>query len=118
MVERLLERGKTSRRVDDNEETIRKRLHTFQLQTKPVINHYQQLDKIKKVRITGKGVFIVHALAIKFYYKFSQHTLRLMLQGQRVKCMKMSSASSVNYQLQRASIKSTSSLNPASAFYA
>lgn len=29
MVERLLERGKTSGRSDDNEETIRKRFETF-----------------------------------------------------------------------------------------
>ena len=50
MVERLLERGKTSGRVDDNEETIRKRFHTFQLQTKPVVDHYQRLGKVKMVR--------------------------------------------------------------------
>ena len=48
-MERLLERGKTSGRVDDNEETIRKRFHTFQEATLPVIEHYQQLDKVKKV---------------------------------------------------------------------
>ena len=35
MVERLMERGKTSGRVDDNEETIRKRFHTFQQATLP-----------------------------------------------------------------------------------
>ena len=29
MVGRLVERGKTSRRVDDNEETTRKRLNTY-----------------------------------------------------------------------------------------
>ena len=51
MVERLLERGKTSGRVDDNEETIRKRFNTFQQSTLPVIEHYQQKDKIKKVSI-------------------------------------------------------------------
>ena len=50
MVERLLERGKTSGRVDDNEETIRKRFHTFQQATLPVIEHYQQLNKVKLVR--------------------------------------------------------------------
>ena len=49
MVERLMERGKTSGRVDDNEETIRKRFHTFQQATLPVIEHYQQLDKVKQV---------------------------------------------------------------------
>lgn len=49
MVERLLERGKTSGRVDDNEETIRKRFHTFQQATLPVIEYYQQLSKVKQV---------------------------------------------------------------------
>ena len=49
MVERLLERGKTSGRVDDNEETIRKRFNTFQQSTLPVIEHYQQKGKVKKV---------------------------------------------------------------------
>ena len=48
-MERLLERGKTSGRVDDNEETIRKRFHTFQQATLPVIEHYQLLDKVKQV---------------------------------------------------------------------
>ena len=48
-MERLLERGKTSGRIDDNEETIRKRFHTFQQATLPVIEHYQQLDKVKQV---------------------------------------------------------------------
>ena len=49
MVERLQERGQTSGRVDDNEDTIRKRFRTFQQSTLPVIEHYQQLDKVKKV---------------------------------------------------------------------
>ena len=46
---RLVERGKTSGRVDDNEETIRKRLHTYQESTLPVIEHYQQMGRVKKV---------------------------------------------------------------------
>ena len=50
MVERLLERGKTSGRVDDNEETIRKRFNTFQQSTLPVIEHYQQQERLRKVR--------------------------------------------------------------------
>ncbi|KAG1693175.1 Adenylate kinase isoenzyme 1 [Nymphon striatum] len=40
MTKRLLHRGKTSGRVDDNEETIKKRLKTFHDLTKPVIDHY------------------------------------------------------------------------------
>lgn len=51
MVRRLLERGRTSGRVDDNEESIRKRLHTFQESTLPVIEHYQTSGRVRKVHI-------------------------------------------------------------------
>merc|ERR1739844_734547 len=40
MTERLLNRGKSSGRVDDNEETIKKRLNTFHEHSKPVIEAY------------------------------------------------------------------------------
>ena len=48
MKRRLLERGKTSGRSDDNEESIVKRLKVFNEQTKPVIDHYGKLDKVKR----------------------------------------------------------------------
>jgi UMP-CMP kinase len=41
MRSRLLERGKTSGRADDNEETIVKRFRTFLDQSKPVIEHFK-----------------------------------------------------------------------------
>jgi len=40
MTERLLNRGKSSGRADDNEETIKKRLNTFHQHSKPVIDAY------------------------------------------------------------------------------
>merc|ERR1712213_304104 len=40
MTQRLLNRGKTSGRVDDNVDTIKKRLATFHQHSKPVISHY------------------------------------------------------------------------------
>ena len=49
MKQRLLARGETSGRVDDNEETIAKRLETFENQTKPVIEYYESQNKVKKV---------------------------------------------------------------------
>eukprot|EP00118_Oscarella_pearsei_P003891 m.16183 g.16183 ORF g.16183 m.16183 type:complete len:962 (+) comp26771_c0_seq3:595-3480(+) len=49
MTQRLLERGKTSGRTDDNEETIKKRFHTFQDSTMPVLDYYQQKGKLKKI---------------------------------------------------------------------
>lgn len=51
-MERLKERGLTSGRTDDNEETIRKRLETFHQHTIPVISHYQQHDKVWEVSKT------------------------------------------------------------------
>lgn len=49
MKRRLLARGETSGRVDDNEETIDKRLETFENQTKPVIDYYDSRNNLKKV---------------------------------------------------------------------
>lgn len=40
MKERLLERGKTSGRADDNEATITKRLDTFHQHTQPILDHF------------------------------------------------------------------------------
>lgn len=53
MKQRLLARGETSGRVDDNEETILKRLETFENQTKPVIEYYETQSKVKKVLAEG-----------------------------------------------------------------
>lgn len=46
MRERLLARGQSSGRADDNEETIVKRFHTFLEQSKPVIDLYKVLPLI------------------------------------------------------------------------
>ncbi len=42
MTERLLERGKTSQRIDDNKESIVKRLKVYADQTMPVIERYKE----------------------------------------------------------------------------
>jgi UMP-CMP kinase len=49
VVQRLLERGKTSGRNDDNIETIQKRLLTYENQTRPIIDHFRTLDKVRQV---------------------------------------------------------------------
>ena len=49
MKSRLLKRAETSGRVDDNEETIVKRLKTFHNHTTPVIDYYDQQKKVCKV---------------------------------------------------------------------
>lgn len=40
VIKRLLNRGKTSGRADDNHETIKKRLQVYQTETKPVCTYY------------------------------------------------------------------------------
>jgi UMP-CMP kinase len=51
METRLLKRGETSGRQDDNIESIRKRFRTFQNETVGVIDYYQKQSKV--VRVDG-----------------------------------------------------------------
>ncbi|KZV91597.1 UMP-CMP kinase [Exidia glandulosa HHB12029] len=62
MLKRLLERGKTSGREDDNEESIKKRFVTYMEATMPVINYYRSLGKVAEVDSTA-SVEEVHAKA-------------------------------------------------------
>lgn len=50
MLERLLERGKTSGRTDDNIESIKKRFRTFIDTSMPVVEHFEKQSKVVKVR--------------------------------------------------------------------
>ncbi|GBG34782.1 Adenylate kinase [Hondaea fermentalgiana] len=49
MERRLLERGKTSGRSDDNLESIKKRFRTYQEETMPIIQHFQGQNKCFKI---------------------------------------------------------------------
>jgi len=53
LLSRLLERGKTSGRDDDNEESIKKRFRTYQEQTKPVIEYYANQGKVATINATA-----------------------------------------------------------------
>lgn len=54
LVRRLLERGKTSGRSDDNDESIiRNRFAVYKGETEPVASHYEKLNKFE--RIAGEG---------------------------------------------------------------
>lgn len=55
MVKRLLKRGETSGRVDDNEETIKKRLETYYKATEPVITFYKSRGIVRQVSRTHGG---------------------------------------------------------------
>ena len=53
LIERLVNRGKTSGRADDNEETIRKRLDVYNSQTAPLIEWYEKEGKRHAVKGYG-----------------------------------------------------------------
>ncbi|KAK2751956.1 hypothetical protein FQN55_008698 [Onygenales sp. PD_40] len=50
---RLLKRGETSGRDDDNEESIKKRFRTFVETSMPVVRHYEGLGKVVSVSAEG-----------------------------------------------------------------
>jgi adenylate kinase family enzyme len=60
MEKRLLERGKTSGRSDDNAETIKKRFDTFTNQTQPILAQYETKGQVVKVN-SERDVEEVHA---------------------------------------------------------
>ena len=47
--QRLIERGKTSGRSDDNEEAIKKRMVTYKSETLPVIDFYREKGTLTSV---------------------------------------------------------------------
>ncbi|KAI9489573.1 adenylate kinase-domain-containing protein [Zychaea mexicana] len=49
LVTRLLKRGESSGRIDDNIESIKKRFQTFKETSFPVIEYYEGKDKVRKV---------------------------------------------------------------------
>lgn len=49
MQERLINRGKTSGRTDDNTESIKKRFKTFVETSMPVVNYFEKQGKIINV---------------------------------------------------------------------
>jgi len=53
MLKRLLKRGETSGREDDNVESIKKRFHTYKEQTMPVIEYYAEQGKVAEIDSTA-----------------------------------------------------------------
>jgi len=53
MLKRILARGQTSGRDDDNEEIIKKRFRTYKSDTMPVINYYAKQKKVIEINSTG-----------------------------------------------------------------
>lgn len=53
MQQRLLNRGKTSGRADDNEESIKKRFKVFEETSMPVVEYFEKQGKVEKVGAVG-----------------------------------------------------------------
>jgi adenylate kinase len=53
MGNRLIERGKSSGRIDDNEETIKLRLKIFHEVTQPVVDFYKEKNKLQSVDVSS-----------------------------------------------------------------
>ena len=52
MQERLINRGKTSGRADDNTESIKKRFKTFVETSMPVVEYFEKKGKVVKIAAT------------------------------------------------------------------
>ena len=48
-VNRCLERGKSSGRSDDNEETLMKRIKTYNESTLPIVEHFDKMSMVKRI---------------------------------------------------------------------
>lgn len=85
MEERLLKRGETSGRTDDNSETIKKRFKTYIEKTLPVIEYYGNLNKVKKIDAT-RDVDIVFSDVCQMFGVMSGFPVakRHKTKGQRV----------------------------------
>ena len=53
MQKRLLQRGKTSGRTDDNEESIKKRFKVFVETSMPVVDYFESQGRVVKVQATN-----------------------------------------------------------------
>ncbi|XP_030750935.1 UMP-CMP kinase [Sitophilus oryzae] len=50
--ERCLKRGTSSGRVDDNVDSLRKRINTFLSETRPIIDYYAKLNLVRQIDAT------------------------------------------------------------------
>lgn len=69
MQERLLKRGKTSGRADDNAESIKKRFKTFEETSMPVVTHYEKDGKVVKVDATPEPTKVYEEVKRQFTEK-------------------------------------------------
>lgn len=66
MRERLLNRGKTSGRADDNEESIKKRFKTFVETSMPVVEMFEKQGRVVKIEATKSSEEVYEAVKEQF----------------------------------------------------
>lgn len=66
MQERLLNRGKTSGRADDNIESIKKRFRTFVETSMPVVDEFESQGKVVKIMATEAPEDVYKNVQVKF----------------------------------------------------
>jgi UMP-CMP kinase len=66
MQERLLNRGKTSGRADDNIESIKKRFRTFVETSMPVVDEFESQGKVVKIMATEAPEAVYKNVQAKF----------------------------------------------------
>jgi UMP-CMP kinase len=55
MIDRVLRRGQTSGRADDNEETVTRRIRVYNEETLPVIQRYRNINKLREINANGSA---------------------------------------------------------------
>lgn len=66
MIDRIMERSKTSGRNDDNLEILEKRFDTFENETLPIVELYEKRDKLFRVDANRSIEAIFETLEEKF----------------------------------------------------
>jgi len=72
MLQRLTERGKTSEREDDNEESIKKRFHTFEDESMPVIDYYRKKGKVVEVDASPSADEVYKTVKVRVDEQFAK----------------------------------------------
>lgn len=70
MTARIMERGLSSGRIDDNEEAIRKRLVTYHESTMPIIKEFESRGKLREINSdqTIGTITIIEPMLIRIYF--------------------------------------------------
>jgi adenylate kinase family enzyme len=73
MIQRLIKRGETSGRIDDNAATIRQRLETFHGQTTPILGYYGKQGKLVTIDANRKSEEVFADVSQELQRLMGQH---------------------------------------------